>query len=85
MRQLEKVNLNFDGSENLSHPFAFASTLSDNELYTLKEMLRQPDVSSFVAAMREEVTAHESNDHWEMVPRSSIGNAKMILSIWSFK
>ena len=85
MTQMEKVNLNFDGTSNYSHPFAFASSLADNESYTLKEMLKQPDVPSFVQAMTEEVAAHEANDHWELVPRSSIGNVKTILAIWSFK
>ena len=40
MTQMEKVNLNFDGTSNYSHPFAFASSLADNECYTLKEMLK---------------------------------------------
>ena len=85
MNQIEKVNLNFDGTTNYSHPFAFASSLADNEAYSLKEMLKQPDVPSFVQAMKDEVHAHESNEHWELVPRSTIGDSKTILAIWSFK
>ncbi len=85
MNQLEKVNLNFDGTSNVTHPFAFSTTASDNETYTLKEMLNQPDVPNFVQAMIEEVDAHEKNGHWEVVPRSQIGNNKPILAVWSFK
>ena len=69
MNQLEKVNLNLNGTSNLSHALAFASSLFDNESYTLKEMLKQPDVASFVEAMVEEVAAHEKNEHCEMVQR----------------
>ncbi len=62
MKQFEKVNMNFDGSHNTYHPFAFASSLADNKTYTVKEMLQQPDVASFVNAMVEEVAAHENNE-----------------------
>ena len=53
------MNLNLNGKSNLSHALAYTSSLFDNELYTLKEMLKQPDVASFVEAMVEEVAAHE--------------------------
>ena len=85
MNQIERVNLSFDGSSNYSHPFAFASTLSDNESYTMKEMLLQPDVKDFVVAMTDEIKAHEDNEHWEVVHRSKVGSHKTILAIWSFK
>ena len=85
MKQYEKVNMNFDGTPNIHHPLAFASSLADNETYNLKEMLAQSDVADFVNAMIEEINAHESNDHWKLVPRSTIGDAKTILSVWSFK
>jgi RNA 3'-terminal phosphate cyclase len=38
-------------THNTSHPFAFSSSLADNETYTVKEMLQQPDVASFVNTM----------------------------------
>ena len=53
MNHLEKVNLNFDGSPNLFHPFAFAAFLADNEVYTFREVSKQPDFSNFVKAMEE--------------------------------
>ena len=85
MNQIERTNLSFDGTTNGSHPFAFAAKLSDNECYTMKEMLLQPDAKDFMMAMIDEVKAHEDNDHWEVVPRSKVGNSKTILAIWSFK
>jgi hypothetical protein len=85
MDQIERVNRNFDGSSNVIHPFAFTSSATDNEAYSMKEMLKQPDVADFVKAMIKEVQDHEDNGHWELVPRSSIGSSKTILAIWSFK
>ena len=51
MNYMSKVAMNFDGTSNFYHPFAFASSLSDNEDYTLKEMMPQPDVPKFIQAM----------------------------------
>ena len=85
MNQMERTNLSFDGTSNGFHPLAFAAALSDNESYTMKEMLLQHDAKDFMIAMMEEVKAHEDNDHWEVVPRSEVGNCKTILAIWSFK
>lgn len=44
---------NFDDTSNLSNPIAqiFQATITDNEVYTMKEMLRQPDKLSFEQAM----------------------------------
>ena len=85
MDQIERVNRNFDGSPNVVHPFAYAASAAGNETYTMKDMLKEPDVADFVKAMVKEVQDHEDNDHWELVPRSSIGSSKTILAIWSFK
>ena len=49
-------------------------------------MLKQEDASSFVAAMVKEVKDHESQGHWEFIPRSQKpSGVKTILAIWSFK
>ena len=48
---------NFDGSDNSPNPLAqiFLSSKANNEVYTLKEMLLQPDREHFVKAMEEKV------------------------------
>ena len=66
----------------MEHPISLVLLRS---LHLFTEMLKQPDVASFVEAMIEEVAAHEKNEHWEMIPRWEIGDAKTILSIWSFR
>eukprot|EP00957_Ditylum_brightwellii_P118172 9013226-Ditylum_brightwellii.AAC.1 len=50
----------------------FAAEVADNENYTLKEMLQQPDRKDFEAAMYREVKHMFDNDAWEKVPRSEM-------------
>ena len=86
MNQYEKVNANFDGTSNGSHPFAFAAATADNESYTFGEMMKEADRADFISAMIDEVRSHEDNGHWELATRSSIPRGiKPILAIWSFK
>ena len=86
MNQYEKVNANFDGTSNGSHPFAFAAATADNESYTFGEMMKEADRADFINAMIDEVRSHEDNGHWELATRSSIPRGiKPILAIWSFK
>ena len=44
------LDRNFDGSLNHTNPLAhiYLSTLSNNETYTLKAMLQQPDKEQFI-------------------------------------
>ena len=53
------LETNFDGTPNtmnsLSHIYQF--TVSNNETFTLKEMIQQPDKDKFIEAMYEEVTS----------------------------
>ena len=48
---------NFYGSENKNSPLAqiYNATKSNNEVFTLKEMLTQPDKDKFIKAMHDEV------------------------------
>eukprot|EP00957_Ditylum_brightwellii_P136188 10386195-Ditylum_brightwellii.AAC.1 len=47
----------------------FATEVADNENYTLKEVLQQPDRKDFDAAMHKEVKHMFDNEVWEKVPR----------------
>ena len=82
---MEEVNRNVDGTPNLTHPFAFAISLADNESYSLKEALKQEDAADFIKTMLKEVDAHEKTNHSKLMKRSDIGRNKTILSTWSFK
>ena len=42
---------------------AYAADISDNETYTFKEMLQQPDKNDFILAMMKEIQDHEKREH----------------------
>lgn len=76
----------FDGTLNCLHPMAFLVSSDNNDTYTFKEMLRQPDAKEFIAAMMKETSDHETHGHWEVVPRwKKPPDVKTIMAIWSFK
>ncbi len=58
----------------------------NKKCYTFKEMLAQPDRNQFLEAMLKETAKHESRDHWNVIPKSSMPQGtKPIQAIWSFK
>ena len=102
-RQAEYQNFldrNFDGSPNSSGTLAqiFISSKANNEVFTLKEMLLQPDRDKFLEAMEKEVRSMFDEDIIEVVPRRQMldhynkvrakGQSverQQIMMIWSFK
>ena len=80
------INTNFDETLNFSDPTVCASSTTDNEAYSFKEMLQQPDKSEFIKAMLDEIQDHENRKHWQLFERKNIPKEKKtILSVWSFK
>eukprot|EP00957_Ditylum_brightwellii_P050944 3863720-Ditylum_brightwellii.AAC.1 len=53
----------FDDIINCFSPVAFAANQQQNENYTYKNMLKQPDRKEFVAVMLEEIAVHEGQNH----------------------
>ena len=82
----DKVNLHFDGTLNAIHHAVLMADADTNDVYTLREMLKQPDVPAFIEAMTKEVDDHEIGEHWTLMLRSDMPpGTKTILAIWSFK
>ena len=54
------VNQHFDGTWNHLNPLAYSTEQSGNDVYTFKEMLKQPDKNEFIKAMIAEIKDHES-------------------------
>ena len=94
------LETNFDGSANQTSPLAqiYLSSQSNNETYTLKEMVKQPDRDKFIEAMELEVASMFKENIWLAVPkrvmtehyrkeRASGLDVKrhQIMMIWSFK
>ena len=47
----ERVKANFDGTLNSLHNAANLASSADNDTYTFKQMLHQPDAKEFVQEM----------------------------------
>ena len=91
---------NFDGTSNTHSPLAqiFFSSQANNEVYTLKEMLLQPDKEQFFKAMEDEVQSMFDQEIWKIVSRTEMEEhyaeerrkgreikREQIMMIWSFK
>jgi hypothetical protein len=86
---LHKVNKLYDGTLNGVISYAF-STLeidtSNNKVFTYSKAMKEPDANCIIEARQKEVEDHESCNHLEIVPRSSIPSGmKTVQAIWSFK
>ena len=96
----EYLDLNFDGTQNSMSILGniYLSGKINNEIYTLKKMIQQPDRKHFEQAMFEEVKAMFDNAIWEKVSRESMYQyyndlrksgqdikRQQIIMIWSFK
>ena len=68
------LSRNFDGTLNSTHPLAqiYLTSKLNNETYTIKKILQQPDKMEFIEAMEEEVGSMFKDNIWEMVPRSEM-------------
>ncbi len=84
VHRFHEANKLYDGTLNLINHSVMATNANEN--YTYHQALKQDDAIKFIKAMSVEVEAHESRNHWTMVPRSSLPEgAKTIRAIWSFK
>ncbi len=83
----EELNEHYDGTTIQIHFLSFSTDISSNKVFTYKETMNQEDAHLFVEAMqKKEVADHELQDHWTIVPHSTVPKtAKPIHAIWSFK
>jgi hypothetical protein len=82
----EELNEHYDGTMNQIHLLSFSTDISYNEVFTYKEAMNLKDAHLFVEAKQKEVADHELQDHWTVVPCSTVPKtAKPIQAIWSFK
>ena len=80
------ISSNYDASPNTLNPFCYHAELADNDTYTFKDMLTQPDKNNCFEAMEVEITNHTERNHWDLIPRSQLpSGSKTIMSVWSFK
>ena len=81
----ENEELNVDGSINYIHPISFVAKSGKNDTFHFHDAMKQSDRGEFIKAMVKELEQHHRNNHWKLVPRSKIGEAKTVKAIWAFK
>ena len=67
----EKTNRLADGTINNKYEFVFAANQTQNETFMFKDAMQELDSLDFIRAMLHEIAAHEKNNHWNMIPRTS--------------
>ena len=71
--------------EDMTDPIAFAAKSDPDTLY-LGQAMKAPDRDQFIKAMETEVNAHSRNEHWELIPKSSVPNNKQVIpAVWAMK
>ena len=86
IKRFEEANEHYDGTVNEMHLFSYLTDVSTNEVFTLRQAMKEDDRMDFVAAMENEIKDHEQRGHWTIVDKTSLPkNAKPIKAIWSFK
>ena len=80
----EVVELNVDGSMNYLHPLSLISQPSNDTFY-FHQAMQEDDRDEFIKAMVKELEDHRKHNHWKLIHRSEIGDAKTVKAIWSFK
>jgi hypothetical protein len=84
----EELNEHYDGTMNQIHILSFSTDRSPNKdkVFTYKESMNQEDAHLFVQAMQKEVADHKLQDHWTIVPCSTVlKTTTPIQAIWSLK
>jgi len=81
----ETLEMNVDGSLNFIHPLSLAVSSGQNDTFHFHDAMQQPDREEFIKAMIKELKDHHDNQHWRLVRRSDIGNARTVKAIWAFK
>ena len=67
------------------HPLSLAIVSGKNDTFHFHDAMHQPDREQFIEAMIKELNDHHTNKHWRLVKRETIGKAKTVKAIWSFK
>ena len=75
-----------DTDANFDDPLALNAIASTSDIPNLREAMSHPDKEFFMRAMEKEVHGLDSNNVWDLVPRSSVPLHQRILrGIWSFR
>ncbi|KAL7565945.1 hypothetical protein ACA910_008403 [Epithemia clementina (nom. ined.)] len=75
----------FDLQLAMDEPISFAASADPDTMY-YHEAMQEPDRELFREAMQKEIFDHESNGHWEIIPKALVPlGTRIIDMIWSMK
>ena len=77
-QHIQEINRHFDGTLNHFGPIIFVANQEQNQSYTFKDMLLQPDNSYLILTMIKELEAHEARIHWTLTKNSKVNNKHKI-------
>ena len=66
VHQFHEANQLYDGTLNVIKNSVIATDANEN--YTYLQAMKQDDAVEFIKTMTTEIEAHESRNHWTMVP-----------------
>ena len=71
--------------KQLDSPIVFAASMDPDTMY-FHEAMRELDRDKFLEAMQKEIQDHETNQHWEIVPKEQVSpNMKILDMVWAMK
>ena len=74
MNQFYEVNELYDGTLNEVHHLFYATDISSNKSFTLRNSMKQYDKLELVETIEKEITDHDSGGHWSIVYRDTLPN-----------
>ena len=67
----------------LSNPIAFAAS-ADPDIMYCHQAMREPDHEQFRRSVLKEIQDHETNPHWEVIPKQDMPrNTKLLDMVWA--
>ena len=79
MKWFHKVNeLNY-GTINKLHNLFYSTDITANETFTLREVMKQEDIVSFVEAMEKGIRDHGEVGHWTFVHPNTLPKTSLLI------
>ena len=67
----------------LSNPITFAAS-TDPDIMYYHHVMNEPDHEQFRQSVQKEIQDHETNQHWEIIPKQDmLRNTKLLDMVWA--
>jgi Reverse transcriptase (RNA-dependent DNA polymerase) len=83
--QIMKYDPDCDTFLDYTHPIALAATNDPDTMYW-DQALKQEDREEFIKAAIQEISTHQEQGHWKVIPRENVpAGTKVLDAVWSMK